>query len=237
MLAGAATVFALAKWSAGGKPIGRVSAFVAACARSFRSPPVPREVPWLMVKRMRPRLGDAYGHWWVELDGVESYGWWPRNGHLWPLTLLAGTQGRLNGSRGRRLAPTVKLDPRHGDRADYEFHPTLVVRKSDWRVRRDVRTFSRSFEGDWRWRVKRASTNCRSFQLGVLDAAGLIEGTEWHHTRGGGCPFLNPFRATRCTIRQLRHGHWQRHRRGGRCGCPVLPVPPLPPVARAQRRR
>lgn len=235
VLAGVVAVFALAKRSAGANPIGRAGAFVAACARSFRSPPVPREVPWLVVKRMRPRLGDAYGHWWVELDGAESYGWWPRHGQLWPLTLLVGTQGRLNGSTKRRLGHAPKVDPRHGDSADHEFHPTLVVRQSDWRVRRDLRTFSRSFEGDWRWTPKRASTNCRSFQLGLLEAAGLVESEEWLHTRGRGCPLLHLFRTARCSTRQVPHGHRVRHRPSGPCGCPALRVPPLPPMPERKR--
>ena len=230
----AGTVVAVAIGPTGRVAISRLGRFTAACARSFRSPPVPRELSWVIVKRTQPRFGDSYGHWWVELDGMESYGWWPSRRALWLRTLLIGGQGSLNGSTKRRLGHAPKVDPRHGDRADHEFHPTLVVRKSDWRVRRDLRAFSRSFQGDWRWTPKRASTNCRSFQLGLLDAAGLIEGTAWQHTRGVGCPFLHPFRATRCTMRQLRHGQWERHRRGGRCGCPSLPVPPLPPAARAR---
>src|SRR5713226_3319085 len=44
-----------------------------------RSPfqPVPRRVPFVVVKRMNSRLGDSYGHWWVEIEDAESYGWWP----------------------------------------------------------------------------------------------------------------------------------------------------------------
>ena len=231
----AGTLVAVASRPAGHVAIGRLGRFAAACARSFRSPPVPRELSWIVVKRMRPRFGDSYGHWWVELDGVESYGWWPRHGPMWLRTLLVGGQGSLNGSSKGRLGRIPKIDPRHGDRADHEFHPTLVVRKSDWRVRRDLRGYSRNFEGGWRWTVKRASTNCRSFQLGLLEAAGLVESDDWLHTRGRGCPLLHLLRTTRCSLRQLRHGHVAPHRRGGPCGCPALWVPPLPPMPGLKR--
>ena len=35
----------------------------------------PRVVEFVTVKRNAPLAGRSYGHWWVELDGVESYGW------------------------------------------------------------------------------------------------------------------------------------------------------------------
>lgn len=234
LIAGVATgaVAVLALRPAGRVAIGRLGRFAVVCVRSFRSPPVPRELPWIVVKRMRPRLRDSYGHWWVELDATESYGWWPRHGPTWLRTLFLGGQGSLNGSSRRCLGHTSRLDPRHGDGADHQFHPTLVVRKSDWRVRRDLRTFARRFEGDWRWSVKRDSTNCRSFQLGLLEAAGLVEGEDWLQTRGQGCPLLHVFRTARCSLRQLRHRHLTGHRRGGPCGCPALQVPPLPGLQR-----
>ena len=40
----------------------------------------------------------------------------------------------------------------------------------------------------------RPALNCHTFQLAVLDAAGLVDGTGNYHTRGGGCPVLAPGR-------------------------------------------
>jgi len=36
--------------------------------------------------------------------------------------------------------------------------------------------------------------NCRLFQLALMDAAGLVDGTGNYHTRGAGCPALGPVR-------------------------------------------
>jgi hypothetical protein len=33
--------------------------------------------------------------------------------------------------------------------------------------------------------------NCRIFQLALLDAAGLVDGTGNYHTRGSGCPAMS----------------------------------------------
>ncbi len=56
-----------------------VVAYLAAAARSFSTPAGPRQLSWVEVKRDACRVGHTYGHWWIELDGKESYGWWPRD--------------------------------------------------------------------------------------------------------------------------------------------------------------
>lgn len=40
---------------------------------------VPRVASEIKFQRIFPLgSGDSYGHWWVELPGGESYGWWPK---------------------------------------------------------------------------------------------------------------------------------------------------------------
>ena len=84
-----------------------------------------RVVEFVTIKRNEPLAGRSYGHWWVEIDGKESYGWWPAH----PLRLrdvLWGTAGTLNG-QGTALGGTPCRDPHHGQHADYEFHPVLLI--------------------------------------------------------------------------------------------------------------
>ncbi|MGH9216255.1 MAG: hypothetical protein ACRDZS_08365 [Acidimicrobiales bacterium] len=221
---GAAAVVGLvaAGWSQPGRRLVR---YIVACARSFRRPPAPRRLGWIEVKRSNSRLFDAYGHWWVELDGVESYGWWPAAGVGLRMFLLGGA-GRMNGVGGRWAGGSATRDPHHGDRADHTFHPILTVRTSDWQVRRDIRAFVEGFDGGWRWSLRRPSANCRSFQLALFHAVGLAEGPEDLATRGRGCPGLRGWRWARCALRRLRRRQLVRHHLGGPCGCPPLRVPP-----------
>lgn len=202
--------------------------YLATAAAALQRPPAPRSLPWLVAKRYDARLGDTYGHWWVELDGVESYGWWPARRPVTLASFLFGGKGALNGAR-RRPPPR---DPHHGDPGHHQFHPVLVVPKSDWRVRRDIRRFARHYRGGWRWSLRRPSANCRSFQFALFDAAGLAEPADALATRGRGCGFLHPFRVLRCRLRQRGRGHHVPHRLGGPCGCPPLAVPPAPAARR-----
>ncbi len=158
------------------------------------APPPSRIIPFVVVKRTDSHLGRTYGHWWVELDGVESYGWWPDHCPVRIRDMLRGCTGTLNGVGGSCGGGSIISDPYHGEPADHWFHPTLTVRKSDRAVRREIRAFALGYRGAWRWSTKAAkSLNCRSFQLQMLQAVGLSD--EGHiHTRGRGCPFLSPWR-------------------------------------------
>lgn len=204
--------------------LARAVRFAPEAARSLRRAPVPRTLPWLVAKRYDTRIGDTYGHWWVELDGVESYGWWPARRPVTIFSFLFGGRGALNGARRR----PPRVDPHHGDPGHHRFHPVLVVPKSDWRARRDVRRFARSFHGGWRLSLRRPGANCRSFQLALFEAVGLVEPTEALATRGRGCAFLHPLRLLRCSFRQRDSPQRVGHRLGGPCGCPALVVPPAP---------
>jgi hypothetical protein len=162
--------------------------------RALRRPPVPRVLPYVRVKRINPRVGDTFGHWWIEIDGTESYGWWPERCPIRVRDFFFGSAGTVNGLHGSCAGGTTMTDPHHREPAQHSFHPTLVVRKSDRRVRRDIRSFAQKFTGEWRYSTKPTSNDCRSFQLRLLHAVGLEEDPEHQHTRGQGCPFLGLFR-------------------------------------------
>ena len=151
-----------------------------------------RVVEFVTIKRNVPLAGRSYGHWWVEIDGKESYGWWPAH----PLRLrdvLWGTAGTLNG-QGTALGGTPCRDPHHGQHADYEFHPVLLIHAAtDEDIRDGIRRYASGFLGGWRWST-RPTVNCRLFQLALMDAVGLVDGTGNYYTRGSGCPALAPLR-------------------------------------------
>lgn len=147
-----------------------------------------RPVERVVVKRNNPRLIDFYGHWWIEIDGVESYGWWPA---VRPVSLrdaVRGVPGVLNGVGGQD-GGTGTVDPRHGEPADHAFHPVLLDDRTDDDVIDAARRFASTFSGGWRW-SPRPTVNCRSFQSDLLAAAGLVVPDGYGHTGGVGCPFL-----------------------------------------------
>lgn len=169
--------------------------------------PRPRVVEFVTAKRNMPLAGRSYGHWWVELDGDESYGWWPAHPPVGIVRAVRGTAGVLNGL-GATPGGSPTRDPNHGLRADYEFHPVLVVERTDDEVRAAIRCFAAGFAGGWRWST-RPTMNCRLFQLAVLEAAGLVDGTGNYHTRGAGCPLLAPLR--RVAARATGRRRWPRN--------------------------
>lgn len=170
-------------------------------------PTVPRVVEFVTVKRNAPLTGRTYGHWWVEVDGQESYGWWPSQAPLGFVAVVRGTAGVLNGM-GVTDDGTPTRDPNHGLLADHEFHPVLVRPASDDEVRDAIRRFAGGFTGSWRWST-RPTMNCRLFQLALLEAAGLVDGTGNYHTRGSGCPALAPLRRTAGRVTGRRY--WPRN--------------------------
>ena len=151
-----------------------------------------RIVECVTVKRNGLELGRSYGHWWVELDDTESYGWWPSVCPVRFRDVVTGIPGVLNGV-GVHPDGTATRDPYHGTVADHAFHPVLVADLDDDEVRHRLRSFARDFVGGWRWST-RPTENCRTFQLALLAHAGLVDGTGNFHTRGDGCPVLGPWR-------------------------------------------
>ncbi len=163
---------------------------------------VPRVLTWAVVKRIDPRLPNTWGHWWIELEGEESYGWWPTPCPMGWKGALLGSRGCLNGI-GTTNGGTVTRDAYHGDAPDHWFHPTLVVAKSDDQVRAEIRAFAQSFVGGFRWQwwwLRQPAVNCRTFQQGMFEAVGLFEEPEYLHTQGSGCPFMYPFRRVKWRI-------------------------------------
>lgn len=112
-----------------------------------------------------------YGHWWIEVDGVESYGWWPTEPvGLWDT--LTGVPGSLNRMRG--FGPPSPRDPHHPDAADTEFHPKVVTGMSAAAIKTCIRTFAYAFSGSWSYPV---GQNCHSFQEDLMEHCGLEEST------------------------------------------------------------
>ena len=159
-------------------------------------PDVPRVLTFAVVKRIDPRLLNTWGHWWIELDGRESYGWWPSPCPMGWRGAMLGSDGCLNGIGGDN-AGTLTRDAYHGEEPDHWFHPTLVVPKTDDQVRAEIRAFAHSYRGGFRWQwwwLREPADNCRTFQDRMFDAVGLYEEAEYLYTRGSGCPFMYPFR-------------------------------------------
>jgi len=163
-------------------------------ASSLLRPDPPRSLPFLTVKRTNPRFG-TFGHWWIELDGVESYGWWPQRCPLRLRDFVRGGRGALNGITGSCAGGSSSRDPHHLETGEHEFHPVLTTRKSDRRVRAEIRAFASAFESGWRWSTKPETNDCRTFQVRMMNAIGLIEPGEHTESRGRGCPFLALFRS------------------------------------------
>lgn len=156
----------------------------------------PRTLLYVEVKRDNTTWRSLYGHWWIELDGRESYGWWPVEVPLRAVDLLRGTAGILNGIGLLGLNGTWYRDPHHGQQAMHTFRPTLSLVKPDDQVRREIRSFAHSYRArwHWHWNSRRASGTCRAFQDELFVSVGLAEGVHQLHTRGSGCPFLYQFR-------------------------------------------
>ena len=116
---------------------------------------------------------DKYGHWWTELGGGESYGWWPAE----PLSTwktLTGVNGDLNGQAMFGGTPTT--DPHDGDPAEEEFHPKVSVcdKRTDDEIKDCIRGFASSYSGEWRWTFG-GGQNCHTFQESLMSHCDLSE--------------------------------------------------------------
>ena len=156
----------------------------------------PRTLLFVTVKRDNTSWRSLYGHWWLEVDDRESYGWWPAAVPMRAVDLLRGTTGVLNGIGLLRLKGTWYRDPNHGLEAMHAFHPTLTTEKPDEQVRQEIRTFAHGYREQWRWHwsSQRSTGTCRSFQDELLTSVGLVEEPGQLYTRGSGCPFIYPLR-------------------------------------------
>lgn len=156
----------------------------------------PRTLLYVTVKRDNTSWRSLYGHWWLEVDEQESYGWWPAAVPLRAVDLLRGTSGVLNGIGLLGLKGSWYRDPNHGLEAMHAFHPVLTLAKDDEQVRRQIRSFAHGYRAPWRWHwtTERSAGTCRAFQDELLATVGLVEDSRQLYTRGSGCPFLYQFR-------------------------------------------
>lgn len=165
-----------------------------------------RLLTFITVKRINPRFRRTYGHWWIEVDGVESYGWWPSRCPIGLRGLFGELRGTLNGL-GVVEGGTTTTDPYHLDEGDHAFHPLLVVPKNDDDVREQVRSFANAYSDVWRWQwwwQSKPTRNCRTFQDDLFAAIGLSEGDDNFYTRGPGCPFMFPLRRIAWAVSDAR---------------------------------
>jgi hypothetical protein len=116
---------------------------------------------WKAVRGDKNEL--EYGHWWIEIDGSESYGWWPAEGvGLWGT--FTGVKGILNGQTPR-FRGTATRDPHHGDEAEEMFHPTIRNGKPAGTIKSCIRGFAHAYTGSWSWPW---GQNCHSFQEALM---------------------------------------------------------------------
>ncbi len=115
-----------------------------------------------------PEANDKYGHWWIEIDGEESYGWWPIYGVDTSDTVF-GTEGELNGQTSFRGTPTK--DPHHGDRSKGVNEFKVYVEGSyNSDISKAIRDFANNYSGSLSWPF---GQNCHSFQESMLEETNL----------------------------------------------------------------
>lgn len=140
---------------------------------------VKRIIQTVTVKRIHIKdlykalLGDKqgadYGHWWIDIDGTESYGWWPSVG-VPGLHALMGVPGQLNGMLLAPGSPTRDLH--HDDDGDEEFNPVVINGDSAAVIKECIRTFAAGYSGGWSWPF---GQNCHSFQQELMEHCSLAE--------------------------------------------------------------
>ncbi len=129
---------------------------------------------------------DKYGHWWVEIDSKESYGWWPeyRVG-LWET--LIGVPGELN-AVSWNIGGTPTKDPEHGRPAPKVYKGKIrksgvlsydgkkIVNKPCGKcvscedIKVCIKSFAQNYSGQWSWPF---GQNCQSFQKSMMKACCL----------------------------------------------------------------
>lgn len=130
-------------------------------------------------------LGYGIDHWWIEIDGSESYGWWPirdatdAGDAAWSHGIM-GVPGELNAVSRPTLGGTATLDPHHGDSAPHTFHPYTTASSdslTEDEIRQQIRAYARGFSGDYRII---GGPNCHTFISGLMSTVGLSR----HRTSG-----------------------------------------------------
>jgi hypothetical protein len=124
-------------------------------------------------KQIDPFGEDKYGHWWTELGGGESYGWWPSQG-VGVIDTIRGVPGALNGVP-HFPSGTPTRDPHDGDPGDQQFSPVIDDCRSDEELKDKIRTMARGYSGNWSWFFE-LGNHCHTFQkkaIKVISARGF----------------------------------------------------------------
>lgn len=118
---------------------------------------------------------DKYGHWWIELNNNESYGWWPdRYVNIWDT--LTSVPGILNGQPPAPFGGTEKTDPHHADTADISIQTYVISHeRTISETIMDIRNFANNYSGTWSWPF---GQNCHSFQNSMVNSVRLIKEDE-----------------------------------------------------------
>jgi len=112
-------------------------------------------------KQIDPFGADQYGHWWTELGGGESYGWWPSRG-VGIIDTIFGIPGALNGVP-HFPSGTPTSDPHDSDPADQQFSPVIDDCRTDDDLKDLIRTCARGYSGNWSWFFE-LGNHCHTFQ-------------------------------------------------------------------------
>lgn len=141
-----------------------------------------RVVDQILFKRLHLELSSLeYGHWWTDLGGGESYGWWPESVFSGPalsaiIDTFMGVPGALNGMKAdgsNDFSDTASLtrDPHHADdRADVDemFSAVISDCRTDEDLKKIARRFAKAYSGRWSWRFE-FGNHCHTFQIGLMD--------------------------------------------------------------------
>ena len=149
------------------------------------------KVQWQQILKWKllgipPTVPDLYGHWWIEIDIGESYGWWPDQRVDIKQTII-GVGGNLNGQIA--FGGSSTKDPHHGDSGDNNFHPRvdfggfwglfqfrtikygsgkgkLCKCVTEEEIKDGIRDFAVSFTGGWSFP---RGPNCHTFVRDALE--------------------------------------------------------------------
>ncbi len=154
----------LQKWGMDNAPIGDPKRDVDLQREMASASSTP--MPSIKLKRNRIHLTENdYGHWWAEIGGKESYGWWPKY-QVGLKETLFGTVGELNGVT--TFNGTATMDPHHGQQGEKELDVACTdASKSEATVVSEMRSFARGYNGEWRWTLGWGQ-NCHTFQKRML---------------------------------------------------------------------
>ncbi len=146
-----------------------------------RSSLVSRKLEFVEIKMN----GTGIDHWWVEIDGTESYGWWPEDPDAGTCAYLGagdGASGVLNATTRTVNPGTSTRDPHHGANVS-SFYPVRVVSRGDEmtddQIRSAIRSYANTFSGDYNLI---SGPSCHTF---IID---LMHNLNLRMSRFGGYP-------------------------------------------------